>query len=370
MAGEGAFQPQKYDNPPTITKTTKTMTKTPKKSNAFTLVEVIVSVAIIAILVLGIYSLILLSLRLTADNKYYVEAIEIANQKIEQIRNLPYDEVGVVSGIPSGNLPQVETISRDGDFIVNTYVTFYDDPYDGVAGVDPIINDYKIVSVKVGWQGKFEYKNLTVFSKIIPRTEETAEGYGLLKILVSDANASPLADASVRVINNALVPTVDVTNPTDASGILYLPALESFQGYEIIVTRAGYGTDQSYDISTSKSPSHLSVTEGDKTEEAFSIDVLGNLQIRTVSNTLPDNWRVNQPLTTRDQVNASVSSDKTSSASARAFCCLSFSFSRIAFSSSSFSRRSLSLFSFILLLVSCANCLFSFEVFISFRSNL
>jgi prepilin-type N-terminal cleavage/methylation domain-containing protein len=274
------------------------------------LIEVLVTVAIISLLSVGIFSLIILSLRVTADNQYYVEAIEIANQKIEQIRNMPYDEIGVVGGIPGGDIPQVETISRAGNFTVNSFVSFYDDPYDGTAGNgDTIINDYKIATVKVGWQGKYEPGNVTVFSKVIPRTEETAAGYGLLKISVTNANAEPLPGANVRVVNNALIPAVDVINPTNANGILYLPALASFQGYEITVTKTDYGTDETYGLLTGKSPAHLSVTESNKTEENFSIDKLAHLQIRTAQNSLPENWRVSQPEGTRDMINTNFSID-------------------------------------------------------------
>jgi len=282
--------------------------------SGFTLIEVIVSTAILVILALGIFSLILLSLRVTADNKYYVQAIEIANQKMEQIRNLPYDKVGVQGGIPGGSIPQTEIINREGIFTVNTYITYYDDPYDGLAGSDAIVNDYKIATIKVSWAGKFGNKSVTIFSKIIPRTEETNEGYGLLKISASNADAEPLAGANVRVVNSAL--SVDVTNPTNSDGILYLPALASFQNYKITVTKTDeessgiyYGADRTYDISTGKSPVHLSVTEGDKTEENFTIDKLAHLRIRTVSNNLPANWRVNSPQNARNQINANFSLD-------------------------------------------------------------
>ncbi|GAJ17902.1 unnamed protein product, partial [marine sediment metagenome] len=177
--------------------------------SGLSLVEVLISVLIIALLFLGIYSLIIFSLQITVDNKFYVEAMEIANQKMEQIRNLPYDQVGVQAGIPSGNIPQVEIISRDGNFTVNTYIIFYDDDYDGEAGVDTIPNDYKIATIRVGWQSKYGDKHVTVFSKIIPRTEETSDGYGLLKIFVNDVNTNPVANASVRVVNNSLAPAVD-----------------------------------------------------------------------------------------------------------------------------------------------------------------
>ena len=274
----------------------------------FTLMEVIVSLFIIMVLTLGVYSLILLFLGITNDNKFYIEAIELANQKMEQIRNMPYAQVGVAGGIPSGSIPQEETIIRSGIYTVNTYVTFFDDPADGQAGSttpDTIPTDYKIVTVKVSWHAKSGTKNATMFSKVIPRTVETNEGYGLLKITVSGASAQPIPSAEVRVVNNLVDPPIDVVNLTDNSGTLYLPATSSYQGYEITVTKTDeeplyyYGTDRTYGTSTGQSPYHLTVTEGDMTEEAFTIDKLATLQIRTVTADLPENWQVNQ---TRGQV--------------------------------------------------------------------
>lgn len=274
------------------------------------MIEVLVSVMVISVLFLGIFSLINLSLQITADNKFYVGAIEIANQKMEQIRNLPYDQVGVLGGSPPGNIPQFETISRGGSFTVNTYITFHDDAYDGNAGVDTIPNDYKIATVKVGWQSKYGNKYVTAFSKIIPRTEETDEGYGLLKIFVNDVNTNPVANASVRVVNNALVPAVDVTNPTDNQGILYLPVLESLgYNYEITITKTDYSTDKTYDPSTSKAPYHLSVTRGNKTEAGFTIDKMAYLQIKTVTANLPQNWRVNTDVSGEAQTNSRLAID-------------------------------------------------------------
>ncbi len=284
-----------------------------KNQSGLTLVEVMISVAIIAILFLGIYSLIIFSLQITVDNKFYVEAIEIANQKMEQIRNLPYDQVGVQAGIPSGNIPQVEIISRGGNFTVNTYITFYDDDYDGLVGSstpDTIPNDYKIATIRVGWQSKYGDKHVTVFSKIIPRTEETNDGYGLLKIFVNDVNANPVANASVRVVNNSLAPAVDVTNLTNDQGVLSLPALESLgHNYEITASTTGYGVDRTYDPSTSKAPYHLSVTEGNKTEAGFIIDKLVTLQIKTISANLPQNWQINTDISGEAQANSRLAID-------------------------------------------------------------
>lgn len=281
-----------------------------KNQKGLSLIEVLVSVMIISVLFLGIFSLINLSLQITADNKFYVGAIEIANQKMEQIRNLPYDQVGVLHGSPPGNIPQFETINRGGNFTVNTYIIFHNDGYDDNGGADDTPNDYKTATVKVGWQSKYGNKYVTVFSKIIPRTEETDSGYGLLKILVNDVSANPVANASVRVVNNALVPAVDVTNPTDNQGILSLPVLESLgYNYEITITKTDYSTDKTYDPSTSKAPYHLSVTRGNKTEAGFTIDKMAYLQIETVSANLPQNWQVNTDVSGEAQTNSRLAID-------------------------------------------------------------
>ena len=51
-----------------------------KFNHGFSIVEVLVSLLIIMILMLGIYSLVILSLNLNAENANYVQAMEIANQ--------------------------------------------------------------------------------------------------------------------------------------------------------------------------------------------------------------------------------------------------------------------------------------------------
>jgi Prokaryotic N-terminal methylation motif len=268
-----------------------------KKSDGFTLVEVVVSLLVSLMLVLGIYSLVIYSLHITADNKYYVEAIEIANQKMEQVRNLSYSDVGTQAGSPTGVILDYEYDVRD-KFTVYTTVQFYDDPYDGTleGADDDIFVDYKIATIKVSWSGNFGDKNVTVFSKIIPVTEETLEGYGLLKIIVVDADGEPFPNANVHVENNVLDPAMNADYSTDLNGILSLAVLPEFESYEVSVTKEGNGIDKTYDrdlVNLNPSKPHLSVTEGLKTEQGFSIDFLSSLTIRTVDQELPDNWQVN-----------------------------------------------------------------------------
>jgi type II secretory pathway pseudopilin PulG len=289
-----------------------------KKQEGYLLIEVLVSLFIISILVVGVYGLIILYLQISNDNKMHVIAIELANQKMEQIRNMPYDNIGVISGIPSGTIPQEEAVEREGNFTVNNYVVFYDDPADGQAGsttLDTIPTDYKIATVKVSWLSKFGIKNVTVFSKIIPRTVETDQGYGLLKITVRDSYAQPVPTASIRVVNNAVSPAVNVVNLTNAQGLLYLPATSSVENFEITVTKTDqepatyWGHDQTYAPAIGKTPLHLSVSKGNMTEEEFQIDKLATLHLRTVFSNLPDNFQVNSTKVQRNESQPRMAAD-------------------------------------------------------------
>ena len=288
------------------------------KHNGFSLVEMLVSIGVIAILILGLYSLIVVSLHLNEDNKNFVEATEIANQKMERIRNLPYDNIGLIAGIPPGTIEPAETISRQGTYAVNTYISFYDDPYDGEAGLpgndDLVPTDYKIVTVKVSWTSRTGPKDVTVFSKFIPRTEETLAGYGILKLLVTNAAGQAVPGANVQIINNGIDPVINANYLSNQSGYLSLPVPASYQNYQIITSLLNYSTDQTYPISVANpepSKVNLTVIEGEKTEESFVIDRLSVLQIRTVANALPANWQVNANVPSEAKSRARLSRDNS-----------------------------------------------------------
>lgn len=291
--------------------------KTNKKNNqdGLSLIEVLVSVGIIAMIVLGIYSLIILSLNITADNKYYVEASEIANQQMEQIMNLPYALVGTDTGIPTGTIPQFNTIIRDGTYTVHNSIRYYDDSYDGVDAADSngVNADYKIVTVEVSWQTRYGTKSLSVFAKIIPSTEEMLTYGGLLRIIVVNANGQPIQGATVHIVNTSQ--GIDITDTTSASGTLSYPgAPASYEGYAVTVTKSGYGADATYPR-TAANPNptrpQLTVTNYTKTEESFSIDLLAALNIYTLSKSLPNNWKVNTDTSGENQTNSRLDIDSS-----------------------------------------------------------
>jgi len=273
----------------------------------FSLMEVMVSIFIFAILFSAVYELIIFSTKVTSDNKFYVNALALASQKMERIRNLPYADVGTLTGSPQGVIPDEEIINSEGNYKVNTTIIFYDDPYDGTleAGTDNVFVDYKIATIDVSWLSKFGEKKVTFISNIIPKTEENLSGYGLLKIIVVDANGNKIPNANIHIENNSTSTPLNGNYVSNISGELSLPVKPSYEQYEVTVTKSEYSIDKTYkreEPNLNPTKPHLTVIEGQKTEESFSIDRTSNLHIKLATQSLPENYQINTDITLENQI--------------------------------------------------------------------
>jgi len=124
--------------------------------NGFSLIEIVIGIALFLIIALGVYGAFRLSVKVVHQSKARITAIMLANERIEEVRNLPYNDIGTVGGIPSGDIPQTENVVKNGVvFTVKTTISYVDDPFDGTAPDDFVPNDYKRVKVKVFWSGLF-----------------------------------------------------------------------------------------------------------------------------------------------------------------------------------------------------------------------
>lgn len=285
-------------------------------SRGFSLVEVMVSLAIVVLLLVSVYGLIIQSLKLTEENKLKLSATILAEQKIERIRNLPYDSIGTTAGIPNGSIPDNEVVSNPaGSFSVNTVVLYVDDAFDGVAPADLLPTDYKSVRVRVSWTGPFGDRSETVFTKIAPRGMETSPGGGTLVITVFNAVGIPVDLADVVVVNSSVSPAVNITLQTATSGAVVIPgAPESIEGYQITVSKAGYSTS-STTARTAANPNptqtNVTVLNDQKTEVFYQIDLLSTLTIKAISQNLPENYKINTDTSGEDQTNPRLALDNS-----------------------------------------------------------
>jgi len=252
-------------------------------------IEVIITIAILSILFAALFALVTTSYELISFTRSRITAIHLAQEKMEIIRNLPYDNLGTIGGIPMGELPQNESITRnDLSYDIETSIVYVDDPFDGLAPNDTLPTDYKKIRVEVSWGGiATSRKNPVVLvSDIAPRGVESTEGGGTLSILVFNASGQIVSNADITIIAEDTDPQVNLSLQTDNEGMLILPgAPECTSCYQITVSKQDFSSERTYSTSEVANPAkpHLTIIEGELTETSFVIDQLSNLTINTVS---------------------------------------------------------------------------------------
>lgn len=260
------------------------------------IVEVIIVSAVVTIFFIGLFGSFRYTLELVSNSKSKQTATSVALNQIEYIRSLSYDAVGTVSGIPSGLIPQVSTSSLNGiDFTITTLIEYIDSPADGEGLNDDnnITTDYKQAKVTVAWEVRGVEKELFMISTIIPRSIETDVGGGTLRVNIFDADVNPVPNAEVRLVNNSLVPNIDVTKTANADGVALFGGAPAGAGYEIFVTKSGFSSDGTRAITAglvNPSTPPATVAEADVTTMNFFIDETSEVLVRTVSGLTAGTW--------------------------------------------------------------------------------
>ena len=258
--------------------------KSPKELGQ-TIVGILVAVAIFSILAQAIFTVVGASFNLVSFNRARITARHLAEEKLELIRNLPYDNVGTTGGIPNGPLPQEENTEENGlSYTVKTTIIYIDDPFDDTAPTDLLPTDYKRVRVEISWQGVTSSKKspVVLLTDIVPKGIETTEGGGTLSIIVFDANGNPLSQADVTISAPSVSPPVSLTLKSGSNGRVLLPGAPAcISCYDVSVSKDGYSSERTYSTSEVANPNKptQTVIEGQLTEIGFAIDKTATLNI-------------------------------------------------------------------------------------------
>ena len=251
----------------------------------FTIVEVVVSIGIFITLALITAQIYVLIVSQIVAYREQTTISSLANQYLEVARNLPYSQVGTVSGNPNGALADsvnpIATSVNGIDYQIYYVVTYLDDPADGtiLAGNDAAPNDYKQIKLYIKNQRNDVLNSF--LTNIVPKGLEGLSAGGALFLEIFDSVGQPLSGASVRIQNSTINPTIDLNRLSDANGNWIEVGLpNSVNGYHITVTKSGYSTDQTYPI-TQQNPNPLktdsTILDGQITQVSFSIDKVSNL---------------------------------------------------------------------------------------------
>ncbi len=263
-----------------------------KKSRGFTLIEIIVSIGIFALFSIGIYSSIQFLLKIVYQSKIKIIESGIANEQIEIIRNIPFANIGLTNGVPSGVLAPTVSSTRNGyTFLITRTIRNIDDPFDGTIGGSPndlAPADYKLVEVSVLCTSCHQTIPVVLSTNIAPKYLEGDSTKGTVFVRVQDASGEPVQGASVHVTATLATSTVDIIDVTNNSGLLALVDLPpKMNGYSIVVTKNGYTTDQTI-VPTIDNPNPekqpISVIAQSVIEATFSIDLVSSMTVNTINN--------------------------------------------------------------------------------------
>jgi len=269
--------------------------KNQSRGRGFTLVESVVGVAVFMVVVTALYQSYLGLLSLVSLSRYRIAAADLATEQFEIARNLPYQDVGILGGVPSGKLTHSQTLVRDGfTFTVVTTVRAIDNPFDGVVGGTPSDSspsDYKQMEVEIACVACRNTTPVTYSTYVAPKNLESASTGGALTITVFDASGIAVPQARVQIMNASTTKPISIDDVTDVQGKLTVYDLPpGTTEYRIIVSKDNYSQEQTYKPGAVGSPTNptnpnATIVLGGLTSKSFSIDRLGTLALSSRTNT-------------------------------------------------------------------------------------
>ena len=264
-----------------------------KKS--FSLIDTLVGVFLLILIFVGIYGGYRLMLKTLNQARIRTVATYLCTEKIEEFRNLSYEEIGTEGGYPSGDIPQTENETSNGiSFTIKNEVDYVADETDGLTSPDDDCpNDYKRVTVTVFW-GEKDSQKVSLSTIVSPENEvqECEETGGILWVNVFDAAGQLLDGASVEVRDiNSVLEKECTTSSTERCYIILPPSGDNSENYKITVSKSGYSSEETfkmgdtYNSQTIVTPqkSNATIFENEVTKESFSIDKLSSLSIKIMS---------------------------------------------------------------------------------------
>lgn len=212
---------------------------TDNAEGGFALVEVVVAMALFAIVAVGFAASLGASLKTVADARSRTVGKDLATEVVEDTRALAYESIGVVGGNPPGTIPASATRTVDGtDYVVLTTVQYADDPLPG--GYQTFAN-YKVVRVKVQTAAG---KRLAELETVMAPPTQPSLTRGVVQVLVVDnVLNTPVTGATVRLLTG---PDAPRSGTTRADGTVVFaaltpnPATGPTSVYDVVVDAPGY----------------------------------------------------------------------------------------------------------------------------------
>jgi len=260
-----------------------------KNKNGFTLIDVLIGTALLVIVMIGFFTEFQLLFRVLSQSQGKTIALALANEQIEIIRNLPYEDIGTEFGSPPGEIPQTRTEKVDNKtYTITTDIIYIDDLFDGLSPGDESPGDYKKARIEILWVEHQLVKSVIELANFSPPNLESEVGGGVLSIYVNDRESgSPIPNAQIEIINNEIDPVIHITTIADSNGWISRPGLTESNDYEIYINQTDYDEHRTYASSPALDPepeySNAQINDGDKTTRYFLISEISAINIETIN---------------------------------------------------------------------------------------
>lgn len=253
-----------------------------RKKRGFTLAEVVVGTAVFLIVAIAVYNAYAALIKLSNTAQSRLLAVQLADEQFEIVRNMPYLNVGLTTGIPQGVLPATSTLIRGGfTYQVNLIIRNID------LSTSTLEASSKIVQVDVDCTSCKNFTPITLTGQVAPANLATAATGGAIIVEVSDSSGVPIQGATV-VLQSTATSSITNTDTTDKDGILNIIGVPPGTNvYRITVSKTGYSTARSYPVGGGGNPNptvpDATVVQGNTTSVSFQIDKISTLNFSSVS---------------------------------------------------------------------------------------
>ncbi|MFZ5897815.1 MAG: type IV pilus modification PilV family protein [Bacillota bacterium] len=247
----------------------------------FTLVEVLVALTVLTIVAVAFVPLFTFVAEGTQANRARLVATKLAASVIEEIRSLPYDQVGLIGGNPSGNIRPTVTLTVGGiDYTIQARIWWVDDPSDDSGGSDPIPYDYKRVRVSVSAPSAFTgtvMETAEIHTLVSLEGEEEVFPGGNIRVqVVRGWRTSPDEEVPVENVRADLVqgPDAPQTNWTDEFGQVLFAVLDE-GSYAVEVDPSDHGMM----VHPLQAKQTAELTSGVTVERVFEVEIPCRLRV-------------------------------------------------------------------------------------------
>jgi len=208
-----------------------------KCNNGFSLVELVIASAVLFTVLMSVVGALVFSAQSAQMQRQKEGATNIANGKLEIARNLPYDNIGIIGGNPSGDITATVV---EGNYTINTAVKWQRDPANGKS-MD------KNVSVDVVWTQP-RTGHMTLSTNIFGKTF-------LSDIGDVEVRARYLQDG--RVAGSIACSVAGMSDSTDGNGIAFFAGVPTGVHDIAVAVPSGYVYDYTETQQRSVAPDSL-----------------------------------------------------------------------------------------------------------------